>query len=625
MKWIVQLIIITLLFKVESSFSQKARPLLERIISIAVKNEPTKSVLDQIAVQGNFTFSYPSGLIDPNKKVTITAQKKTIREVLPLLFGDAVTYKAKGNYLILTAAKKKESPGPASVFILNGYVIDEVSGEKIPSVSIYEATGMISTITNKYGYFSIKLDDPKIQLRLKVSKQNYRDTLITITNKGNQTLAIAIKPAAETTVQDSAALASIPAMDFLVPEESAVNTENIKDTLYKEFQLSFLPVLGTNYKLSGNVINDYSLNILGGYSLGTNKAEFAGLFNINRGNVKYVQGAGFANAVGGNFEGVQLAGYLNMVRKTLYGIQLSGFGNLVWDTTYAIQAAGFFNFNRGISTSIQVAGFTNINLDTTKGIQVSGFLNAGLKPYRGFQLAGFTNAAIQEMEGAQLAGFGNLTVKNFKGLQMAGICNVVVKECKGTQIAGFLNYARTIKGSQFGLINISDSCTGVPVGLISYVHSGYHRLEISADEVFFINAALRTGTRSFHNLLFSGIQPEKTDTNLWTFGYGLGTSIVLGKTTLLDLDLSCQQINYGEVGPKINLLSKFSVGIEQRIANGVHLSTGPVLSAQLTNNYYAAYPDIFGAFTPHIFYKDQVNTSNTLRMWLGWKFGLRFF
>ena len=635
------LLVLFLLFCIPAVFAQQdPGPVAERNITLNIKNESLKKVLDKIAEQGKFTFSYPSSLIDPEKKVSLVVTRKTVREVLYQLFNDKISWKAKGNYVILSAPQKSTSKN-TSVFILNGYVVNGETGEKIPSVSIYEGTRMISTITNKYGYFSIKLDDPKVQLSLKVSKQNYIDTLVTVTHRDNQTVEIRISPVPEDAPKDTVTEATFPNMEFLIPSESAINTRNISDTLYRTGQISFLPILGSNYRLSGNVINDYSLNILGGYSLGTRKAELAGLFNINRGDAQYVQVAGLANAVGGNFKGVQIAGYLNMVRKSASGMQIGGFGNLVWDSITGGQLGGFFNFNRGYSNAVEVAGFLNANLDTSMGVQVAGFLNNTLKPFTGVQVAGFTNAAIQEvngvqvagflnatvkdMQGVQVAGFGNVVAKSFSGVQVSGFFNAVFDEIRGTQVATVLNFARKVKGSQIALINISDSCSGVPVGLLSFVRTGYHRIELSADEVFYTNLAFRTGTRSFHNILFAGIRPEKTDTNLWTFGYGAGTSIILGKKTLLDLDLTSQQINKGTVGPKINLLTKLSVGIEQRISKGIHLSTGPVLSAQLTNKNYKKYPELFHELTPNIFLNEKLNKNTDIRCWIGWKLGLRFF
>ena len=41
---------------------------------------------------------------------------------------------------------------------LNGYVIDQKTGESLPNVNIYSATSGAHTISNEYGYFSIKLE-----------------------------------------------------------------------------------------------------------------------------------------------------------------------------------------------------------------------------------------------------------------------------------------------------------------------------------------------------------------------------------------------------------------------------------------------------------------------------------
>ncbi len=638
------LIFLVLLFSlcIGTVYAQEVRrPLPERIITLSVKNEGLKTVMDKIAQQGNFTFSYPSSLIDAEKKITLTVNKKTVREILPLLFGDKIRWKVRGNYLILSAAPVKPPASKPATVLLSGYVIDGNTGEKIPSVSIYEGEKMISTVTNKYGFFTIKLDEPGVRLRLKVSKESYQDTLITINGKENQSIEIMIHPVPEKVKRDTILSGDFPAMEFLIPSESFINTRNIADTIYRKWQVSFIPVLGTNYRLSGNVINDYSFNILGGYSRGTRKAELAGLFNINREDVQYAQIAGLVNADGGTFNGAQIAGLLNMVQKKVDGVQVAGFGNIAWDTVTGVQTAGYFNFNRGYTNAVQVAGTFNANMDTSVGLQLAGVLNADLKPYTGVQLAGVLNAAVQEvdglqiagvlnttvkdMQGVQIAGIGNVVVKNFKGVQASAIFNTVVQDLQGTQVSLILNYARKVRGTQVGLINISDSCTGVPVGLLSFVRTGYHRFEISADEIFYLNASLRTGTTSFHNILFAGMDPTQKDTNLWTFGYGLGTSVKLGKTTLLDFDLSAQQINKGNVGPKINLLSKLSVGIEQRITKGIHIHTGPVLSAQITNRNYSHYPEIFRDIKPHVFYTDDLNASTHLRMWIGWKLGLRFF
>ncbi len=221
------LLMILLLFSAKV-FCQSPIPLLEREVTVSFNNESVKTALDRIASQGKFTFSYPSNLFDSEKKVTLTVAKKRVREVLFLLFGNRVKYKAKGNYLILSAAPKAETEqGNKEYYIINGYVTDGITGEKIPSVSIYEGSKMLSTVTNKYGYFKIKIDETKVQLNLKVSKQNYRDTLITVKNTGTQNLMIVLHPERNEVQRDTVQSEESP-LTLLIPDESIINTENIK-------------------------------------------------------------------------------------------------------------------------------------------------------------------------------------------------------------------------------------------------------------------------------------------------------------------------------------------------------------------------------------------------------------
>jgi hypothetical protein len=330
-----------------------------------------------------------------------------------------------------------------------------------------------------------------------------------------------------------------------------------------------------------------------------------------------------------------------LVRKKVNGIQLSGLANISWDSVNAFQAAGLFNFTRKYNNSFQLAGLFNTSLNNSEGVQIAGLLNTTFKSHKGVQVAGLVNTTIGNLEGVQVSALMNVVTKdvegfqyspllnfvggNFKGVQFSGFVNVTGKKIEGVQAAPILNYATKINGLQIGLFNFSDSCTGTPIGLLSYVHSGYHRVEFSADEIFYLNAALRTGTEKFHNILFAGADPEFGDTVLWTFGYGLGSSYKINKKTLLDIDVTSQQVNNGDVGPRINLINKLHVGIEYKLTKGVHLNTGPVLSAQLTNPKYKSYPDIFSKLKPNIFYDKDLDRDLNLKMWIGWKIGVRFF
>lgn len=350
--------------------------------------------------------------------------------------------------------------------------------------------------------------------------------------------------------------------------------KNLEDTTTTSFQFSFVPFVGTNGTNSGNVINDYSFNLLGGYSAGTNKLEMAGLFNINRGDLRGVQMAGWFNQVGGKVDGVQLSGLFNS------------------------------------------------NLDSVNAVQLAGLANFTTGPVDGVQIAGVTNFSPKNVKGVQLAGVMNFTAENLEGSQISGVLNFTAKNVKGSQ-AGLINYARKVDGFQLGLINFSDSISGIPVGFLSFVKSGYHTAEISFNEIMPFNLAFRTGKREFYNIFFVGIRPEWDDQVTWSFGYGVGTSPKLGKKTFLNIEVSSEQLSRGKV-EALNLVNRFYVGAEFQAAKGLAIFAGPTLNFRVYDTSYNSHPDPF-TYTNTSVHNDRYHPEDLgSQLWWGFRTGFRF-
>jgi hypothetical protein len=386
---------------------QKQNPILERSASIRASNEKIPSVLNRIGQAAGFSFSYNSAIIDSNQEISIDATNQTVRSILNEIFNGSMNYKEKGNYLILTRAAPAPVKNNIVVVIINGYVQDESTGDKISNASVYDKLTLTSAVTDDFGYFKLKIEKKTDSISLSVSKKNYRDTLVSITAPSNQYLTISINPIKKDTFEIAAQTKSVDTVSIVkkemlsFPYESEPNVQNISDTLHELVQVSFLPFLGTNGRLSGNIVNDYSINIFGGYSLGTREIELGFFFNLDRGDVSWLQLAGFANAVGGK----------------VYGIQGAGFANVNGDETEAVQLAGFANTNLGNTRGVQVAGFANTNLGKMNGVQVAGFsnVNATRLPSQGVQVAGFGNVQIGDYVGSQFAGATNIaTDKNYR-------------------------------------------------------------------------------------------------------------------------------------------------------------------------------------------------------------------
>ncbi len=192
----------------------------------------------------------------------------------------------------------------------------------------------------------------------------------------------------------------------------AIHVENIQDSLHRPFQASLLPFLGTNRELSGNVVNDFSLNLLAGYSLGVDVAE-AGLgFNLVRGDVCCFQAAGIANVVGREVKGVQAAGIANLVIGDFVGFQTAPAINITAGDFQGLQLGGL-NVTGGALNGWQLFGAMNIANRVRSGHQV-GFVNyadsSATVPFGYFSFVRINGYRRLELTTDEL-NYGNITFK----------------------------------------------------------------------------------------------------------------------------------------------------------------------------------------------------------------------
>jgi hypothetical protein len=600
-------LLLCLICTTENIFSQNAVPLLERPITVKFTNEPIDHALKAIAEKAGFAFSYNPAIFDAGRQVTGNFTAKTVRQILDQIFAGEILYKEKTNHIILS---RRKASAKSTENVLKGYVIDEATGERIRDVTVYEPVTLNSAITNSYGYFEIKMRKSPDELKLVVNKESYADTLIAVQPKRGRLLNIPIRINKEKIVTraDSLRQRIKRFWKTQIINPANKNIVNVTDTLFRTSQFSVLPYIGTNHRLSGNVINDYSFNVLGGYSLGVQKFELGGLFNRNRGDVRFAQIAGLFNTLGGKMKGFQLAGIFNANYNGTEGAQFAGIANINWNAGRYFSAAGIMNFTKVQSEGVHLAGIGNFTLGEQKGVHTAGLFNF----------------STLESDGLQLAGLMNFSSKNFRGLQFAGVLNFTGRKLRGSQI-GILNYATKIHGGQFGLLNITDSIRGVPVGILSIVMKGYHKIEVSADEIFYANIAFRTGVRKFYNILTAGLKPRtlKEDETYWTFGYGIGTAPKLNRSLFLNLDLTANQIVDQRNIEVINLLNKFYVGFDLQTAKHMSITFGATLNGYITDITYAEYKPLFTSYSPDIIEEKKFGDKQ-LQLWLGGKVGLRF-
>ena len=594
--------------------------------------------------------------------VTLDVRSRTVKYVLDQLFREGYEYKESGNYIILRRKPiqlnliNTQAASEDNFYFVSGYVYDDQTGEKINNASVYEKNQLASTITNGDGYFKLKLKSRFKSASISVSKQYYVDTTLLIQPRFNQELSITIMPMefTDTTVivapynftapdsimvvvrspdsthwlytyrrTDSVQVEKTKMGQFLLSSWQSIQSINLKKFfVVRPYQMSFLPGMSTNGKLNSQVINNASLNLLGGYSGGVNGVEVGGVFNINKKDVKYAQVAGVLNIVGGKVTGAQIAGVQNTVLDSVNGFQAGGIGKFVKRNFIGWQVGGVYNHIGGIGRGVQAAGIGNFAGKQFTGWQLSGYYNVAANSLTGSQLTGGVNVSRGETRGAQLAGWLNVNLRNLNGAQIAGLANVNVREMRGLQLSALLNYTKKLKGVQIGLVNIADTSDGYSIGLINIILKGYHKLSLFSTEVIPFNAAFKTGNTKLYSILLAGISAgyrNESKDKLYSFGYGIGKEFSFGKKKKwgINPELTSQHLYLG-TWDYVNVLNRVTVLAHLKFGKLFSISAGPaynIYQTQKIGNYKHPVPSDGPVMT----------LGKNVTGWFGFNIGVNFF
>lgn len=593
-------------------YGAAAQNLINRNISLDVTGQRLDHVLEIISNKGSFYFSYNSNIIKRDSLVSLRVNNVSVGRVLQLLFGEGFEFRESGNYIIIRRAPIRLQLVTSSersddkFYVISGYVIDDQTGEKIADASVYEKNQLAVANTGANGHFRLRLKNKYEQAAISVSKEYYEDTTVIVRTRYNQTITVPLVPSeiTETTIlvgpagfpapdsiqldvpigdnfywrytyrkTDSAVVEKKGVGKWLVSSKQKLQSINLKKFFVaRPYQVSVIPGISTNGKLNSQVVNNFSLNVFGGYAAGVNGLEIGGLFNIDKKDVQYVQAAGLFNTVGG----------------ALTGLQVGGISNTVLDSARGVQAGGVHNFTK----------------DKFSGVQIGGVYN-------------HTGASL---DGVQAAGVANFVNHSTRGAQIAGVANISSREVRGAQIAGVFNYTNRLKGVQIGLINVSDTSEGYSIGLINIVFKGYHKLSLSTDEVLQANAAFKTGNEKLYNIFLGGYNFHP-DEKAWAFGYGLGSELSISRRFSLNPELSSRYLYLGS-WEYLNLLNRASLLLNFRIAKNIAVYAGPAYSVFVSDQQDKIsgykYPIPSTGHNKHA-YSDRVTG------WVGWTAGISLF
>ncbi|NVK64124.1 MAG: hypothetical protein HWE22_06025 [Flavobacteriales bacterium] len=553
-------------------WAQQSVPPLERKVTLDLNGTSVKETLQLMEEQGEYQFAYRTDLIDQNIQLTRTYTNKTTRAVLNDLFLGKVSYKERGNYIILREASATDEKS----VILSGYISNKETGETIPYATIYDSTSLSAASSNEYGYYNLTIKNTENPL-ITVKKFGYRDTSIQWVQSGTSVFNISLEALpmmVDSTDVDTTENAKLNWFQrFLFTEERKSKFKNFGKTLQRKTQVSLVPYVGSNGELTGKTTVDYSFNTIGGFVGGVRILEIGGIFNLDWDSVSYFQMAGIFNKVGGHQRGAQFAGITNINHSDVHGAQFAGITNITSGEVIGAQSAGLINF-------------------------ADGFV------------------------GAQIGGIGNYSYESSRGAQIGGIFNKSYGKLEGAQVAGIINMADKVEGAQIGLLNFSEEIDGVPIGFLSYSKKGLHQVELSTNELFQANLAFKTGVNQFYNSFVWGVHFEGANPT-FQLGYGIGSSVGISPKTRIFFDLQASHLQRKSAIVRPNGLLKLTTSFQWQLSPMMAIAAGPSINALVAETSYFPGND-FNTLAPYSFY-DYASGNSNLQVWAGGHLALRFF
>lgn len=565
--------------------------LLERKIDLSLRNVLQQEALDVVAQRADFQWSYNVRLLEAGKRVTYTRSGVTVREALFQILGPGFEYKPGNGYLILKKKKKSDDQ-------LSGYLTDPSSGQRVAGATIYDRRTLRTSTTDSEGYYELPVS---ARSEIVISKLDFRDTVLFVTSETPRFLnfdlnVTAVPPARSRTVEEDLALLGGRLGQAFLRSAQKLSTLNVRDSLHRKGQISLLPKVGTNRGMSGNVTNDWSVNLLVGYSKGNEKIEVAGLGNITR---RYIHGAQFAgafNELRGNAYGAQFAGLWNRTGGNLSGGQFAGGYNFARRVPgFALQVAVGVNDMRQGKASAQFAGLANF-CDTLMGLQMAGVWSRA-RVLCGLQANGVWSHARRAQAGVQWAGLYNSVGHGSVNWQAAGLSNSA-DTVQGAQMAALSNRARVLRGVQVGLFNHADEVRGLQLGLINTSkRGGYVVLEGSANELTWANVAFKSGVPAFYTTFTAGVRPaaavasagkpDSLSEKIWAVGMGVGTRIRLARWLGITLDVMQRHLSVGNFDATVQEWSQAALAFDLRLGRHFSLAFGPSANLLLADPAYA--------------------------------------
>ncbi len=171
------------------SFAKKAdgQEILDKKITVSIKDENFKSALQKISQEAGVKFSYTRNTIPEKEKISLIANDETLATIFYSLFQPYnIHFEAVGNQVILKKSglltlltEQETATSEANYFIAIKGTVKDTEGKPISDVSVVAKGTSKGTTTNSNGEFTIDANPGDI---LDFSIVGYKPVSITVSN-----------------------------------------------------------------------------------------------------------------------------------------------------------------------------------------------------------------------------------------------------------------------------------------------------------------------------------------------------------------------------------------------------------------------------------------------------------
>jgi len=172
-----------ILFSINAALGQAL--LLEKTITIPKQKTTLYNALNLISQNADCLFIYDSETVESDKHVKLEADHQPLHAVLDkILSNPGLAYKVIGKHILIYKSntdvipvddKKQDFPGMDIMknIVIRGHIYDNENKAAIPYATIGIVEENIGTVTNKDGFFLLKIPDSLIGTSLVVSHLGY--------------------------------------------------------------------------------------------------------------------------------------------------------------------------------------------------------------------------------------------------------------------------------------------------------------------------------------------------------------------------------------------------------------------------------------------------------------------